>query len=1481
MVLVFSECGEAHPAWLLRLLLLRAGDVEQNPGPSCGVCNRPIRSNNRPMQCEQCGQIAHAGCTRLTRREIQRAVTYTCGECRGEEVQPRGSGVQPEREERATCSICNQVLRRGAPAIRCLECMGEVHRACSGLRRRQEAEGWRCPRCEGGEEPEERPVVTLKNKKCPECEKVLAKSKNPLKCNQCERGYHMKCAKETRKALETLRANGTWVCHQCGEYEKDNTQVERNVAQTVLDGGETRKGMIVMQWNCDYLATKIDELKDVLKREKVDVLAVQETKLGEKDKTPRLAGYSPIRKDRKGSGTVLNRGGGLVLYIKDGIPHWEETVETHSMLEAQVVCIPLSKKKQLRVVNIYIPPYRGTQGREELEAVMADLRRMPRQEDTIWCGDFNAHHPTWDPYVEEDSRGTRIEEWMCDEGLITLNDGSGTRYSRKEGEATCSAPDLTVIRMDMVEHFSWSVLHDLQSDHLPIKISWRKTFKVEKGKRSVDWNVDKADWNKYRDYIEEHIVTVQEEEDIPQKYKKMVKIIKEAANESIPKKVIREERNLWITADILRMRRERNELRRNITTRREEWVNKCRELSEMTLEAQRRTWRKNLESIKESKDTGKAWRVVKGLGAAGGGGRRQALVYKGRRCPTAKSKANAFVQEYAEVSGKKSNKETRREEVELARELKETAGPKQEVESDFTYQELIWARNKIKNRKAAGPDDIKSDMLKRLPECAMRELLLIYNYSWREKWVPQEWRQATVTPIPKPGKNPEDIGSFRPIALTSHLGKLMERLVTTRLTWWLEATDALSPFQAGYRRGRSTVDQCLRLSQGISDGLQKKPPERTILTLFDYSKAFDTVRRVSMLAKMKRKGVPIEFVKWIKAWLVNRIAQVRVDGVMSRKRTFKEGLPQGAVLSPILFVLFIDDMLGAFEEGSFVSAFADDLAIACSSRKKEEAEAMMQREVSKVEEWSRRNGLHLNPDKCTTCLFSTDSSESKWVPTLTLHGQALKEDKNQTFLGVTYDKRLTFGQHVDQTCKKMISRTNLLRAIGGAAWGWSRGDMRQVYTATQGSLARYASPAWSPWISKTNLEKLERAQLKAGRAIAGLTMSTPREAVLLEAGLETLGETYEKAEVSKMDAWSRLSEGDPRRETAEKVVPQRTKKGDWRNKSRGKLNDLKREVEGWDEVEVEEEREPPWRSGTPCVLRKANTTKRESAQEQRQRSEEAVAESGECDYQIYTDGSATGGTERGGAGIVAYRGGEVVREWSAPAGRICSSYGAELTAMREAVNWLGGRDDWRRAVVITDSLSLVEALRGGEGGGRLGGLQKAMWQMTDQGKSLEVVWVPGHCGLAGNERADEMAKRGGEANQPEVPLDGSVRMAYIRRSLGGHGEVQHERTRETYRSGVKEDKEGVLSREERVNLSRFRSGHHTQLRRWLVMVKREEDDTCRLCGEEEESSEHLWIRCPALALVRFQHELGESMSELVESPVRAMALLRIILSRLR
>ena len=146
----------------------------------------------------------------------------------------------------------------------------------------------------------------------------------------------------------------------------------------------------------------------------------------------------------------------------------------------------------------------------------------------------------------------------------------------------------------------------------------------------------------------------------------------------------------------------------------------------------------------------------------------------------------------------------------------------------------------------------------------------------------------------------------------------------------------------------STEDNCLRLSQDISDEFQKKLSERTILTLFDYNKAFDTVRRVSMLAEMKWEGLEFDYIKRKNGSLVNWTAQVRIYGEMSRTRKIKKGLPQETVLSHILLVLFIDNLMDFYEEGSFVSAFADELAIACSSRKKGEAVAMMQKEVSEV-----------------------------------------------------------------------------------------------------------------------------------------------------------------------------------------------------------------------------------------------------------------------------------------------------------------------------------------------------------------------------------------------------------------------------------------------------------------------------------------------------------------------------------------------------
>lgn len=700
----------------------------------------------------------------------------------------------------------------------------------------------------------------------------------------------------------------------------------------------------------------------------------------------------------------------------------------------------------------------------------------------------------------------------------------------------------------------------------------------------------------------------------------------------------------------------------------------------------------------------------------------------------------------------------------------------------------------------------------------------------------------------------------------------------------MEEAGAISPYQAGFRKGRSTTDQCLRMSQHINDHFQMKPPQRSLLMLFDYSRAFDTVWRTGLLYKMKMKGVPDSYIKWIRGWLVNRQARVRMGEEMSRPRKFKEGLPQGAVLSPMLFLMFIDDLLWSFEGSTLVSAYADDLALAVSAANKNIAEELMQREIEKVEDWSKRWRLNLNVEKCECNLFTTDTSEHNWAPGLTLQQQRVRHNPHPEFLGVTYDKQLTFGKHTEKVTPKMKQRQNLLKAIGGASWGWDRSSMRGVYVATQRSVAEYASPAWAPWLSATNQTKLERAQLGAARVITGVTRSTPTEAVLLEAGLERLEDRHRNVATITWDRWRNKEEGDPRREVARRNLQPRTRKLGWRTKCERWAESLEelRDAEEDGDRAVQVAR-PPWEGGVPCEISYTDTRKSDSLERQRERAEACIGEGGVPDVTIFTDGSAEEGVRRGGAGVVVYEGEERTESWSAPAGRICSSFSAELTAMSEAVRWLREKQGWQTATIVTDSRSLLDALDGSNArSSRVRELQAAMWHVVrEQRKRVRLVWTPGHCGVGGNEEADRMAEEGRGREQVGTTVDDSTREACIRRSLLGAPPLQHERVRTVYGDGgVREGREERLTRAERVDLSRFRSGHHPKLRRWQHMVGKSESDLCRLCGEEEESTEHLWMRCPALIMQRFSTGLGGGLAELTARPTEAYALIRIILRRL-
>ena len=223
-------------------------------------------------------------------------------------------------------------------------------------------------------------------------------------------------------------------------------------------------------------------------------------------------------------------------------------------------------------------------------------------------------------------------------------------------------------------------------------------------------------------------------------------------------------------------------------------------------------------------------------------------------------------------------------------------------------------------------------MLKHLPRSGMDFLLHIFNLSWSSHSFPSIWKTSSFIPIHKMGKPLDSPASFRPISLTSCVSKLFERNILSRLLFFLESNSILSPRQAGFRPGRSTLDQILYLSQSISDGFNKsRPGSRTILSTIDFSKAFDSVWHPALFHKLISAGLPPCFRRWTQSFLFDRRACVVYQNHKSRSFRVRRGVPQGSILGPVLFSLFINDLPASLPFSVSCSLYADDLAIWSSS----------------------------------------------------------------------------------------------------------------------------------------------------------------------------------------------------------------------------------------------------------------------------------------------------------------------------------------------------------------------------------------------------------------------------------------------------------------------------------------------------------------------------------------------------------------------
>ncbi|GFS74992.1 probable RNA-directed DNA polymerase from transposon BS [Trichonephila clavipes] len=320
-------------------------------------------------------------------------------------------------------------------------------------------------------------------------------------------------------------------------------------------------------------------------------------------------------------------------------------------------------------------------------------------------------------------------------------------------------------------------------------------------------------------------------------------------------------------------------------------------------------------------------------------------------------------------------------------------------------------------------------MIDHLRLSGRQRFLDIINCSWNKEQLPRDWRRATFIPIKKCGKTDSTPESFQPIALTSIACKIMEKMVLRRLTFHLHSHNLLPEEQYGFREGRSTTDQLLYFCQRIRDAHNRKPTNHTVAVFLDLSKAFDRVWNNLLVIKLfKNFGIGGKALPWIYDFLRNRLIRVKFNS-LSRSFSFFQGVPQGSVLSPTLFSLYLSGIESAIKRKCEVAAFADDTVLWKSDSDLTKLERGINLVLEDIRNFALDHKLTFNHTKSVVSFFTTNRKLYNFQRNIFLYNQPLTIDTHPKYLGFILDPEILGNKHIDNIVFKARKRLNILRYI--------------------------------------------------------------------------------------------------------------------------------------------------------------------------------------------------------------------------------------------------------------------------------------------------------------------------------------------------------------------------------------------------------------------------------------------------------------------
>lgn len=839
---------------------------------------------------------------------------------------------------------------------------------------------------------------------------------------------------------------------------------EKQVKITTLQDLRYVKGIRCAHLNVCSLPPKLDELRIMLKDLPIDILSLNETWLDESfdDSELHVQGYNLHRTDRN------RHGGGTLLYISEKFNFIHRSDIQTPELEATWIQLNLPKTKPIIISSVYRPPNFDM---NEFTSTLESILHTVSETEVIILGDLNCdmHKPR--------NIFTQKLKQVC--GLFNLENLINLPTRVTENTSTCIDLILTnhsekisqsgVISLGMSDH---SLVYAVRKLRRPG--TSESKYISTRSYKSFDQSAFLNDISEVRWPIIDDINI-----DVNTAWDEWKSLFVEICDRHAPMRTMRVRVNQpdWITSEYHSLRHDRDQARvkaekskdKQDWNRAKKLRNKC---NEMLLKLKKQYIS---DQVKENKDNPKGlWKTLKKLLPPKVKSDIRELSVDGNLQSKPANIANILNDYFATIGEK------------LAATFTNTLSyvfNNNEQRRNFTFTPITkkFVLNELKRlnaNKATGIDGIPARLLKTAAPRICESLSEILNLSIQSTEVANEWKTAIVTPIFKDG-NKADCSNYRPISVIPVTMKILERAVHNQLYKYFQDNNILCKNQHGFRPKHSTTTALTLLTDQILWNMDKGLITGGIF--LDLSKAFDTVDHKTLLHKLQSYGVKGSTLEWFNSYLSNRQQRTKVNNTISDSRAIAVGVPQGSILGPLLFVIYVNDLPLQVQRCKMV-LYADDTAIFYAAKSMEEVESVLVSEMNKIEQWLQCNKLTLNASKSKYMLFGTTARINS---TQDLHIQVKGTDIKRTsaikYLGLWLDENLTWSTYIDKLCKNVSRRLSLLSRVRRFI---DIKTLNLLYNALVLPKFDYCDVVWSN-CNQTMSQKLQRLQNRAGRIITG------------------------------------------------------------------------------------------------------------------------------------------------------------------------------------------------------------------------------------------------------------------------------------------------------------------------------------------------------------------------------------------------------------